>query len=115
MDLIHQYGGKPANFLDVGGGASKEKIAKGCQIILEDPKVEVLLVNIFGGIMDCALIAEGILLACDHLSSKIPFVVRMEGTNVDKGREILRASKQKIVTVNSLEEAAKEAVSLLKR
>lgn len=115
MDLIHLYGGKPANFLDVGGSASKEKIVKGCQIILEDPKVKVVLVNIFGGIMDCALLAEALVEAFSFLSIDLPFVVRMEGTNVEKGKKILEDSKQPIVIVDALETAAETAVSLLKR
>lgn len=115
MDLIHQYGGKPANFLDVGGSASKEKICKGCQIILEDPKVKVMLINIFGGIMDCALLAEGVVAALSSLSTTLPFVVRMEGTNVEKGKEILEKSRYPITIVGSLEEAAQKSVSLLKR
>ncbi|MBS0627592.1 MAG: ADP-forming succinate--CoA ligase subunit beta, partial [Verrucomicrobia bacterium] len=114
MDLIYHYGGKPANFLDVGGGSSKEKVAEGFKIILEDPKVKVILVNIFGGIMDCGVLAEGIIAAIRQLSIKVPLIVRMEGTNVEKGRELLKESKLAIVAADSLTDAAEKAVSTLK-
>lgn len=114
MDLIHHYGEKPANFLDVGGGSSKEKVAEGFKIILEDPKVEVILVNIFGGIMDCGVLAEGIIAAIQQLSIKVPLIVRMEGTNVAKGRELLKESGLCIVSASSLSDAAEKAVFTLK-
>lgn len=111
MDIIHYYGGKPANFLDVGGGASKEKVAEGFRIILSDPNVEAILVNIFGGIMDCAVLAEGIIAAAHDFSISIPLVVRMEGTNVEKGKQLLKESGLAITTADSLADAAKKAVA----
>ena len=114
MDLIYQYGGMPANFLDVGGGSSKEKVAEGFKIILEDPKVEAILVNIFGGIMDCGVLAEGIIAAIHELSIKVPLIVRMEGTNVERGKLLLKESKLSILSADSLSEAAEKAVATLK-
>ena len=114
MDIIQHYGGKPANFLDVGGGASKEKVAEAFKIILADPKVKAILVNIFGGIMNCATIAEGIIAAASGLSIKVPIVVRLEGTNVDEGKRLLKESGLKIETADSLEDAAKKSVKVLK-
>lgn len=110
MDIIHYYGGKPANFLDVGGGASKEKVAEGFKIILSDPKVKAILVNIFGGIMNCATLAEGIVAAAKESQVAVPLVVRMEGTNVEEGKKILAASSLKIVTAEGLAEAAEKVV-----
>lgn len=114
MDLIHLYGGTPANFLDVGGGASKEKVAAGFKIILEDPKVEAILVNIFGGIMDCAVLAEGIIAAGRQSDIRVPLIVRMEGTNVQEGKRLLKESKLKIITADTLQDAAEKAVAVLK-
>lgn len=114
MDIIHYYGGEPANFLDVGGGASKEKVAEGFKIILSDPKVKAILVNIFGGIMNCAILAEGIIAAAKS-SIKVPLIVRMEGTNVEQGKKLLRDSGLAITTADSLADAAKKAVSVLKK
>ena len=111
MDLIKLAGGEPANFLDVGGGASKEKVAAAFKIILTDPKVRAILVNIFGGIMRCDVIAEGILAAVQEIHLKVPLVVRLEGTGVKRGKEILRESQLKIDSAESLEEAAEKAVS----
>lgn len=113
MDIIHHYGGVPANFLDVGGGASKEKVAEGFKIILSDPKVRAILVNIFGGIMNCAVLAEGIVHAARGLTIQVPVIVRMEGTNVERGRQILRESGLKIESAMSLAEAAEKAVRML--
>jgi succinyl-CoA synthetase beta subunit len=110
MDLIHYAGGKPANFLDVGGGASKEKVAEGFKIILSDPKVKAILVNIFGGIMNCATLAEGIISAAQDLHIKVPIVVRMEGTNVDEGKRLLKVSGVKLIAVDKLKEAAQKVV-----
>lgn len=110
MDIIKYYGGSPANFLDVGGGASKEKVAEGFSIILRDPKVKAILVNIFGGIMNCETMAEGILASIRKYSLHIPLVVRLEGTNVENGRSLLQHSKLNIITANSLAEAAEKAV-----
>jgi succinyl-CoA synthetase beta subunit len=115
MDIIHLYGGEPANFLDVGGGASKEKVAAGFKIILSDPNVKAILVNIFGGIMNCATLAEGVLAAASELNIKVPVIVRMEGTNVEEGKRLLRNSKLPIITGDSLAEAVEKAVSVLKR
>lgn len=115
MDIIHFYGGKPANFLDVGGGATKEKVAEGFKIILEDPNVKAILVNIFGGIMNCATIAEGIIYAASELSIKVPLIVRLEGTNVEHGRQLLEKSGLKITAADDLSDAAEKAVAALKR
>ncbi|NRA90449.1 MAG: succinate--CoA ligase subunit beta, partial [Simkaniaceae bacterium] len=114
MDIIHHYGGKPANFLDVGGGADKEKVAAGFKIILSDPNVKAILVNIFGGIMNCATIAEGVIAASKELGMKVPLVVRLEGTNVERGREILNESDLKIISANGMADAAEKAVAALK-
>ncbi len=110
MDIIQFHGGSPANFLDVGGGASKEKVAAGFRIILSDPKLKAVLVNIFGGIMNCEILAEGILQAAKELKIHVPLVVRMEGTNVEKGRKLLIDSKLSILIAESLDEAAQLAV-----
>lgn len=114
MDIIHYYGGEPANFLDVGGGASKEKVAEGFRIILSDPNVKAIMVNIFGGIMDCAVLAEGIIAAARDFSIKVPLIVRMEGTNVGQGKKLLKESGLAITTADSLSDAAKKAVSVQK-
>lgn len=114
MDIIHYYGGEPANFLDVGGGASKEKVAEGFKIILADSHVKTILINIFGGIMNCETLALGIVAAAQELEIHIPLVVRMEGTNVEKGKEILKNSNLKIELADSLAEAARQAVRLAK-
>lgn len=111
MDIIHYYGGKPANFLDVGGSASKEKVAEGFRIILEDANVQAILVNIFGGIMNCATLAEGIIAAAEQININVPLVVRMEGTNVNEGKRLLKNSGLKIVTADGLAEAAQKVVS----
>jgi len=110
MDIIQFHGGSPANFLDVGGGASKEKVAAGFRIILSDPKLKAVLVNIFGGIMNCEILAEGILQAAKELKIHVPLVVRMEGTNVEKGKKLLTDSKLSILIAESLDEAALLAV-----
>lgn len=114
MDIIQHYGGKPANFLDVGGGASKEKVAEGFKIILSDPKVKAILVNIFGGIMNCAVLAEGIIDAAKENGIKVPLVVRMEGTNVDQGKKLLKDSNLSIITADGLAEAAEKVVKFIK-
>ena len=92
MDIIKLYGAEPANFLDVGGGASKEKVSEGFKIILSDPNVKGILVNIFGGILRCDIIAEGIIAAAREMSIKVPLVVRLEGTNVELGKDIIKKS-----------------------
>jgi succinyl-CoA synthetase beta subunit len=114
MDIIQLYGGAPANFLDVGGGASKEKVSEGFRIILSDPKVKAILVNIFGGIMNCATLAEGVVHACKEQQIRVPLVVRMEGTNVDEGKRILKESGLKITTASDLKQAAELAVKASK-
>lgn len=114
MDMIYHYGGTPANFLDVGGGASKEKVAEGFKIILTDPNVKAILVNIFGGIMNCATLAEGIVAAVNELKLTVPLIVRMEGTNVDEGRRILAESGLNIDIANSMTEAAEKVVAAVK-
>ncbi|OGI48591.1 MAG: succinate--CoA ligase subunit beta [Candidatus Muproteobacteria bacterium RBG_16_65_34] len=111
MDLIKLHGGMPANFLDVGGGTTAERVAEAFKIILSDEKVKAILVNIFGGIVRCDLIAEGIIKAVEEVHVAVPVVVRLEGTNVEKGREMLKASGLKILSAESLTEAAKLAVA----
>ena len=113
MDIIQLHGGSPANFLDVGGGATKERVAKAFSIILQDPNVKVILVNIFGGIMKCDIIAEGVVAAAKELSIQVPLVVRLEGTNVDLGKEILNKSDLAIISADNLEDAAQKAVGAL--
>ena len=114
MDTIKFFNGNPANFLDVGGTATQERVAKAFKIILADPEVKVVLVNIFGGIVRCDLIAEGIVAAIDEVGVEIPVVVRLEGNNAEKGLSILSKSSTKIQSANSLEEAARTAVELAK-
>ena len=111
MDIIKLNGMFPANFLDVGGGASKEKVTAAFKIILADPNVKGILVNIFGGIMKCDIIAEGIVAAAKEVNIQVPLVVRLEGTNVDKGKEILANSGLAIVPANDLGDAAKKIVA----
>ena len=110
MDLIKHSGGLPANFLDVGGGASAETVSKAFKILLSDKNVRVVLVNIFGGIMRCDVIADGIVSAVKDVGIKIPIVVRLEGTNVEIGKKILGESKLNITSADSLDDAAKQAV-----
>ena len=114
MDTIKFFGGSPANFLDVGGTATQERVSKAFKLILADPEVKVVLVNIFGGIVRCDLIAEGILAAIQEVGVSIPVVVRLEGNNADIGSKILANSNAAIVSLNNLEEAAKKAVELSK-
>jgi succinyl-CoA synthetase beta subunit len=111
MDLIQLHGGAPANFLDVGGGTTADKVAEAFKIILSDASVKAILVNIFGGIVRCDLIAEGIVKAVREVGVKIPVIVRLEGTNVEKGRTLLRESGLKIVSADSLTDAAKQAAA----
>lgn len=115
MDIIHHYGGAPANFLDVGGGASKEKVAEGFKIILSDQHVKAILVNIFGGIMNCETLALGIIEAAKDLRIHVPLVVRMEGTNVEEGKRLLKEAKLNIIIANTLTEAAQKVVSIAKQ
>ncbi|TAL33090.1 MAG: ADP-forming succinate--CoA ligase subunit beta [Alphaproteobacteria bacterium] len=114
MDIIKLYGGDPANFLDVGGGATKERVAEAFRIILSDPNVEGILVNIFGGIMRCDVIAEGIITAAKELGMTMPLVVRLEGTNVDKGKKILKESGLHIIAAENLADAAQKVVNKVK-
>ncbi|WDI32441.1 ADP-forming succinate--CoA ligase subunit beta [Hyphococcus flavus] len=110
MDIIKHYGAEPANFLDVGGGATKEKVTEAFKIITTDPAVKGILVNIFGGIMQCDVIAEGIVAAVKEVGLDDPLVVRLEGTNVEKGKEILANSGLKITPADDLEDAAQKVV-----
>ena len=115
MDIIKLYGGEPANFLDVGGGADKEKVTAAFKIILSDQNVKGILVNIFGGIMRCDIIAEGIVAAARDMSLSVPVVVRLEGTNVDKGKQILRESGLSIIPADDLGDGARKVVDAVKK
>ena len=112
MDTIKFFGGNPANFLDVGGTATQDRVAKAFKIILKDPDVKAVLVNIFGGIVRCDLIADGIIAAIKEIEVKIPVVVRLEGNNADLGAKILSKSNIKIESINNLADAAKKVVEL---
>ena len=114
MDIIKLYGSSPANFLDVGGGATKERVTAAFKIILSDPNVEGILVNIFGGIMRCDVIAEGVVAAAREVSLSVPLVVRLEGTNVDLGKEIMAKSGLPIITADNLADAAEKVVKAVK-
>jgi succinyl-CoA synthetase beta subunit len=114
MDIIKLYGAAPANFLDVGGGATKERVTAAFKIILSDPNVEGILVNIFGGIMRCDVIAEGVVAAAREVSLNVPLVVRLEGTNVDLGKQILAHSGLKIIAADNLADAAEKVVKAVK-
>ena len=114
MDIIKLYGGEPANFLDVGGGASKERVTAAFKIILSDPNVEGILVNIFGGIMRCDIIAEGVVAAAREVHLHVPLVVRLEGTNVELGKQILSESGLPIVSADDLGDAAEKVVAAVK-
>jgi succinyl-CoA synthetase beta subunit len=114
MDIIKLYGSEPANFLDVGGGASKEKVTAAFKIIVSDPHVKGILVNIFGGIMKCDIIAEGIIAAAKEVQLKVPLVVRLEGTNVELGKKILAESGLPILSANDLADAAQKIVKAVK-
>ena len=111
MDIIKLYGGEPANFLDVGGGATKERVTEAFKIILSDPHVKAILVNIFGGIMRCDVIAEGVIAAAREMHITVPLVVRLEGTNVERGKQLLRESGLAIIPADDLDDAAKKAVA----
>ncbi|MBI1245810.1 MAG: ADP-forming succinate--CoA ligase subunit beta [Alphaproteobacteria bacterium] len=114
MDIIKLYGGEPANFLDVGGGATRERVTQAFKLILSDPNVEGILVNIFGGIMRCDVIAEGVVAAAREVALNVPLVVRLEGTNVDLGKKILKNSGLKIVSGDNLADAAEKIVKAVK-
>jgi succinyl-CoA synthetase beta subunit len=113
MDIIKHFGGEPANFLDVGGGASKEQVEAAFKIILTDPNVKGILVNIFGGIMDCNVIAQGVVAAARELGLKIPLVVRLEGNNVEAGKQTLAASGLALQSADSMADAAQKIVKLV--
>ena len=114
MDIIKLYGGEPANFLDVGGGATRERVTTAFKLILSDPNVEGILVNIFGGIMRCDVIAEGVVAAAREISLQVPLVVRLEGTNVEKGKAILANSGLPIMSADDLADAAEKIVKAVK-
>jgi succinyl-CoA synthetase beta subunit len=115
MDLIKLHGGEPANFLDVGGGANVAQVTEAFRILLADPNVKAVLVNIFGGIMKCDIIVEALLTAYDTVGFTVPLVVRLEGTNVEKAREMLKASGKSIISASDLTDAAKKVVGTLKK
>ncbi|HEX2511253.1 MAG TPA: ADP-forming succinate--CoA ligase subunit beta [Xanthobacteraceae bacterium] len=114
MDIIKLYGAAPANFLDVGGSATKEKVAAAFKIITSDPSVKGILVNIFGGIMKCDIIAEGVVAAVKEVGLKVPLVVRLEGTNVDLGKEIIKKSGLNVISADDLDDAAQKIVKAVK-
>ena len=114
MDIIKLYGGAPANFLDVGGGATTEKVTEAFKIMLSNPNVKAILVNIFGGIMRCDVIANGVVAAAKQVALKVPLVVRLEGTNVEQGKEILAKSGLPIISASGMADAAQKAVNAAK-
>ena len=114
MDIIKLYGSEPANFLDVGGGATTERVTAAFKIILSDPAVEGILVNIFGGIMRCDIIAEGVVAASKEVNLSVPLVVRLEGTNVDLGKQIMAESGLPIISADNLADAAEKVVAAVK-
>jgi succinyl-CoA synthetase beta subunit len=114
MDIIKLYGSSPANFLDVGGGATKERVTAAFKIILSDPNVEGILVNIFGGIMRCDVIAEGVIAAAREVKLSVPLVVRLEGTNVQLGKDIMAKSGLPIISADNLADAAEKIVKAVK-
>ena len=114
MDIIKLYGGSPANFLDVGGGASTEKVTEAFKIMLKNRKLKAILVNIFGGIMKCDVIAQGVVAAAREVKLGVPLVVRLEGTNVDLGKKILAESGLPIISGNNMADAAQKVVAAAK-
>jgi len=114
MDIIKLFGEEPANFLDVGGGASEEKVTAAFKIITADPKVKGILINIFGGIMKCDVIARGVLAAVKTVGLNVPLVVRLEGTNVDEGKQIIRESGLNVIPADDLEDAARKIVAAVR-
>jgi succinyl-CoA synthetase beta subunit len=112
MDLIKLAGAEPANFLDVGGGASAEMVENGFRIILSDPNVKGIFINIFGGILRCDVLAEGVVQAAKKVGIRVPVVIRMEGTNVDRGRQILEESGLNLVAAANLKDAAQKVASI---
>jgi succinyl-CoA synthetase beta subunit len=115
MDIIKHYGGEPANFLDVGGGADQEKVAEAFRILLADSRVRGVLINIFGGIMRCDVLAQGVVDAARELKITVPLVVRMQGTNVEQGRQILEGSGLTIISADTMAEAAEKIVKAVKQ
>jgi succinyl-CoA synthetase beta subunit len=115
MDIIKLYGGRPANFLDVGGGASTEKVTEAFKIMLKNPQLKAILVNIFGGIMKCDVIAQGVVTAARQVSLKVPLVVRLEGTNVELGKKILAESGLPIISAADMADAAEKVVAAARR
>ena len=113
MDIIKHFGGEPANFLDVGGGATAEKVATAFRIITQDPKVKAIFVNIFGGIMKCDVIAEGVVTAAKEVGLQVPLIVRLEGTNVDIGKRILADSGLPIISADSMADGAQKAITAI--
>jgi succinyl-CoA synthetase beta subunit len=111
MEIVQLYGGMPANFLDVGGGATKERVTEAFKIILSDEKVRAVLVNIFGGIVCCNLIAEGVIGAVEEIGVEVPVVVRLEGNNAELGRDVLQKSGFNIIAATSVSDAAKKVVT----
>jgi succinyl-CoA synthetase beta subunit len=114
MDIIKHYGAEPANFLDIGGGATTEKVTEAFKIILSDTNVEGVLVNIFGGIMRCDVVATGVVEAAKQVNLSVPLVVRLEGTNVEQGKQILADSGLNIIPASDLADGAKKAVEAVK-
>jgi succinyl-CoA synthetase beta subunit len=115
MDIIKQYGGEPANFLDVGGGANEERVANAFKILLADDRVRGVLINIFGGIMRCDVLAQGVVDAARDLNVSLPLVVRMQGTNVDQGKKILADSGLPIISAETMAEAAEKIVAAVRQ
>jgi succinyl-CoA synthetase beta subunit len=114
MDIIKHHGGEPANFLDVGGGATADQVLQALKMILSDPNVKAIFINIFGGIMKCDTIAEGVISAAKEVGIEVPLIVRLEGTNVELGRKLLSESGLNIITGSDMREAAGKAVEAAK-
>jgi succinyl-CoA synthetase beta subunit len=113
MDIIKHFGGEPANFLDVGGGANQEKVAAAFRIITADPKVKAIFINIFGGIMQCDIIARGVIAAAEEIGLAVPLVVRLEGTNVDLGKKILAESGLAIIPADDMADGARKVIAAI--
>ena len=114
MDSVRSHGGAPANFLDIGGGVTHERVAAAFKLVLADPHVEGVLVNVFGGVVRCEVIAEGIIAAAREVGLHVPLVVRMEGTNVELGRKLLRQSGLPIISADTIDEAAARVVAAVR-
>ena len=113
MDIIKLHGGEPANFLDVGGGATADQVSEGFRIILSDPEVKAIFVNIFGGIMRCDFIAEGIITAAKEIELDVPLIVRLAGTNVDLGKKMLSESGLDLITTDDMDGGARKSVNAI--